>query len=105
MRRRQVPKGARRRSPVGKGTHVGQPDDFVAMQAQSIARRFARQDRVGHPLHCYAQGKLMYDSEEIAKSTGEALQRVRGQQYTPYPCRSGSHWHLTSMFQGEEQAG
>jgi hypothetical protein len=104
-RRRQVPKAARRRSLTGRGSHIGQPDDYVAMQAQSIARRYALKDRAQRPLHCYAQGKLMYDTEEIARSTGEALQRVRGQAYTTYPCRSGNHFHLTSMFQPESEVG
>lgn len=100
-RRRQVPKSARGRSLTGRGSHIGQPDNFVAMQAQAIARRYARKDRAQRPLHCYVQSKLMYDTEEIAKSTGEALGRVRGLVYTVYGCRRGDHFHLTTMDQEE----
>jgi hypothetical protein len=105
MSRRQLPKRARSRNRLtGRGSHVGQPDDFVTMQAQSIARQYARKDRGGRPLHCHAQLKLMYDTQEVAQSTGEALERVRGMQYTTYECRHGQHFHLTTRFQAEEDA-
>lgn len=94
--RRQMPKIARGRSLFGPGSHIGQPDDYVSMQAQSIARRYARKDRCQRPLHCGRQGKLMYDTEEIARSTGKALARVRGIPYTTYPCPGSQHFHLTS---------
>lgn len=102
--RRQVPKGARRRSPVGKGTHVGQPDPVDHMRLQSVARRFARCDRQQRPIHCHLQGKLMYDSREIAKSTGQALQRLARQPYFLYRCPTGNHWHLTTNSTGEAVA-
>lgn len=102
--RRQVPKGARRRSPVGKGTHVGQPDPVDHMQLQSVARRFARCDRHQAPLHCHVQNKLMYDSREVAKSTGQALQRLARHPYYLYRCPTGNHWHLTTNATGEAVA-
>ena len=101
MRRRQVPKGARGRTATMTGSHVGQPDSVVHMQAQSIARRYARCDRQQRPLYCHTQQKLMYDSKEIAKSTGEALQRLRAIPYFVYPCPHSSHWHLTTHGHGE----
>jgi len=104
MSRRQVPKGARRRGIQVKGSHVGRPDDLISMQAQSIARRYARTDRQSRPLHCQTQGKLMYDSKEIAKSTGEALQRLRAVPYFVYPCPHSVHWHLTTHGHGEPVA-
>lgn len=39
----------------------------------------------------------MYDTKEIAESTGEALQRARGLTYLAYQCPRGTHWHLTTM--------
>jgi len=102
MSRRQVPKGGFRRSITGPGSHIGQADDFTTMQAQSVARRSARKDRAGRPLHCHAQLKLMYDTEEIALAAAAALQQVTGLQYTAYGCRHGNHQHLTTRFQDAE---
>lgn len=102
--RRQVPKGARTRGRQAKGTHVGTPDPLEHMQAQSIARRYARCDRQHRPLHCHTQQKLMYDTKEIAKSTGEALQRLRKVPYFVYECPHSRHWHLTTHGHGEAVA-
>jgi hypothetical protein len=102
--RRQVPKGARKRSPRSPGSHIGNPDTVEAMQLQSIARRYARCDRQQRPIHCHTQGKLMYDSEEIAKSTGQALQRIKGETYYAYPCPNSTHFHLTTHGHGKAVA-
>lgn len=102
--RRQVPKGARMRSLRSAGSHIGQADSVEAMQLQSIARRYARCDRQHRPIHCHNQGKLIYDSKEIAKSTGQALQRVHGSPQYVYPCPASGHFHLTTHGPGESVA-
>jgi len=102
--RRQIPKGARLRSKRSPGSHIGKADSVEAMQLQSIARRFARCDRQQRPIHCQTQGKLMYDSEEIATSTGQALQRIKGEQYYVYNCPHSNHWHLTTHGHGKAVA-
>lgn len=79
-----------------RAAHFGKARDDDTLQLMSTARKFARADRRGNPIHCEFAGKLMYESQEIARSTGQALARLAGKAHFLYPCPRGSHWHLTT---------
>lgn len=82
------------------------PDPFQHQQAASTARRYAVCDRRSQPVHCEATRKLMYETPEIARSTGQALQRITGKTYYFYPCpRKGKHFHLTTLARGNAVTG
>lgn len=97
----------RRHGVNTRGTMFGQPEPHVNVQAASVARRFARCDRRSNPLHCYRTRKLMYDSREIARSTGQQLERITGQAYWLYPCPPGTtkHFHLSTTPPAVEGVG
>jgi hypothetical protein len=61
-----------------RGTLLGQPEPPVNVRAASIARRYARQDRRSNPIYCQRNRRLIYDQREVAKSTGQQLERITG---------------------------
>jgi hypothetical protein len=81
--------------PHSRKNLLGQPHSEFRLKVMSIARRYARSDRRGNPLYCNVFGKLMYDSKEIALSTGAAITRASGNIQYVHPCPRASHWHLT----------
>lgn len=72
------------------------PREDYSLQLMSTARRYARADRRGNPIHCDHARKLMYETDEIARSTGQQLARLSGLDHFLYRCPAGSHWHLTT---------
>jgi hypothetical protein len=81
---------------------LGAPKPDHSLQLMSTARRFARQDRCGRPIHCFFAKKLIYDTNEIARSTGQQLARIAAKPHFLYLCKShdtrgGNHWHLTTQ--------
>lgn len=78
---------------------AAKPDHSAALM--SVARRFARTDRHLRPIHCHFAKKLIYDTDEIAHSVGQALARLSGRPHFVYGCRASDlrqvcHWHLTT---------
>lgn len=91
------------RRSIGLGRAA--PDHSAALM--SVARRFARVDRQHRPVHCEFARKLIYDTDEIARSTGQQLARLAARPHYLYPCgvrdpRLGGrhHWHLTTQPNG-----
>lgn len=70
------------------------PDDDARLI--SIARRYARCDRQLRPIYCDNQGKLTYDTEDIAIEAAEALEQAGGTPRYAYACPHGAHFHLAS---------
>lgn len=94
------PRRSYRRQPRNtRATLLGAPEPPTAARAASVARRFARCDRRSNPIYCHRTRKLIYDEREVAKSTGQQLERITGQAYWLYPCPPGTtkHYHLTTM--------
>lgn len=90
-----------------RGMLLGQPEPPVNVRAASIARRYARQDRRSNPIYCQRNRRLIYDQREVAKSTGQQLERITGRAYWIYPCPPSTtkHYHLTTMRPAQEGVG
>lgn len=97
MKHNQRAEKIRRAYALGRAA----PDHSAALM--SVARRFARTDRQLRPIHCEFARKLIYDTDEIARSVGQQLSRLAAKPHYLYPCgvrdpRLGGkrHWHLTT---------
>jgi hypothetical protein len=102
-------KHSQRAEKMRRRLAMGSPKPDHSAALMSVARRFARCDRQLRPIHCEFAKKLIYDSDEIARSTGQQLARLAGRPHFLYRCKShdprgGNHWHLTTQPHGPKGA-